>query len=297
MFLPRFRHENSYSRGNKQDIVMTRKLAILSLSAAIAAAIPAGSAIAGTAATQPLAAHRAVYDVKLKDASDRSGITGMTGRIVYEFQGTTCDGYTTNFRFVTRIRSSGGDRLTDQQTSTYEDAKGKTFSFVTKSFVDEKLDRELSGTATNEGDTTVVDLKKPEELEFKLESALFPTAHINDLLARADSGETIYEKKIFDGSEDGDRVMTTTVILGPEKTEAEGDAVNAKPLDGQPYRHVSISYFDDENKENGEELPEYAISFKLYENGVTRDLVMDYGDFVLTGALKQLDLLPQESCR
>jgi hypothetical protein len=29
-------------------------------------------------------------------------------------------------------------------------------------------------------------------------------------------------------------------------------------------------------------LPEYQIAFKLYENGVTRDLLMDYGDFSLT---------------
>ena len=34
-------------------------------------------------------------------------------------------------------------------------------------------------------------------------------------------------------------------------------------------------------------MPEYRISFKLYENGLTRDLQMDYGDFVIRGQARQ----------
>jgi hypothetical protein len=37
-------------------------------------------------------------------------------------------------------------------------------------------------------------------------------------------------------------------------------------------------------------VPEYRISFKLHENGLTRDLVMDYGDFSMTGKLVNLAL-------
>ena len=41
------------------------------------------------------------------------------------------------------------------------------------------------------------------------------------------------------------------------------------------------------------------ISFKLHENGLTRDLVMDYGDFSMTGKLVNLSLfpVPQGSCK
>lgn len=274
---------------------MTRTSAKL-IATVFASVTVAAGMFPGTASAQPLAAHRAVYDVVLKDASDRSGITGMDGRIVYEFQGSVCDGYTTNFRFVTRILSAGGDRVTDQQTSTYEDGAGENFRFVTKSFVDERLDRELSGSAVHKDDSTIVTLKKPQESEFVLGPALFPTAHILDLLHRADEGETVYETKVFDGSEDGDRVMTTTVIVGQKKTGTDGDGKNAGPLKADPFRNVSISYFDEQSENAGEALPNYQISFKLYDNGVTRDLVMDYGDFVLTGALSSLDMLPQESC-
>ena len=54
-------------------------------------------------AAAPLIAHRAVYDLALDKASDRSGIIGLQGRMVYEFNGSPCEGYTVNFRFVTRI--------------------------------------------------------------------------------------------------------------------------------------------------------------------------------------------------
>ena len=248
-------------------------------------------------AAQTLAPHRAVYDVAMKEASDRSGITSTAGRIVYEFRGSPCDGYTTNYRFVSRIRSASGDRLTDQQTTTFEDGTGETFRFVTKSFVDERLDHELSGSAVHRDDATIITLKKPEEAEFTLGPALFPTAHILDLLQRANAGETFYETGIYDGTDDGDRVMTTTVVLGPPATGSEGDGKNAGPLKGDSFRNVSIAYFDPESQAGGETLPEYQIAFKLYDNGVTRDLVMDYGDLVLTGALTRLDLLPQDSCR
>ncbi|QKV18098.1 cell envelope integrity EipB family protein [Oricola thermophila] len=274
---------------------MTRHYTGLAVAFGVMAASVPG--IASTdAIAQALAPHRAVYDVALANASDRSGITGMHGRIVYEFQGSACDGYTTVFRFVTRIRSATGNRLSDQQTSTYEDGSGDTFRFVTKSFVDERLDRELSGSAIRDAEGIVVTLKKPEKAEFSLAPALFPSAHMIDLLNRAHEGEKFYETAIFDGTENGDRIMTTSVVIGPEKTGAEGDGANAGPLKDDSFRNVSISYFDEGNAVGGEAVPEYQISFKLYDNGVTRDLVMDYGDFVLEGALRQIEMLPKESC-
>ena len=129
-----------------------------------------------------LAPHRAVYDLALDKASDQSGITGITGRMVYEFNGSACEGYTVTFRFVTRINTGDTTRLTDQQTTTFEDAEGKTFSFVTKSFVDQNLDKEIKGTATRDGAGVKVELEKPEQQSIDLTTTQFPTQHLVDLL-------------------------------------------------------------------------------------------------------------------
>jgi hypothetical protein len=37
-------------------------------------------------------------------------------------------------------------------------------------------------------------------------------------------------------------------------------------------------------------LPIYSLAFKLHDNGVARDLLMDYGDYVLKGRLVDLAL-------
>lgn len=252
-------------------------------------ASPTLAAGPGTAFAVPLVQHRAVYDLKLTNASDRSGITGITGRMVYELRGSACEGYTVRFRYVTQSSTRDASQLTDQQTTTFEDADGKSFSFATKSYVDQNLDKELRGNATREGDGVKIQIDKPEPKNFELEPAQFPTQHLVDLINRAKTGETFYETSIFDGSEDADKAMTTTVIVGKQANASASDpefkALNA--LGTEKYWPVDIAYFD-ETSEGGEDTPEYRISFKLYENGLTRDLDMDYGDFVIHGQLVDL---------
>jgi hypothetical protein len=263
--------------------------------------LSAASVAAPALAVPMLQAHRAVYDLSLDKASDRSGITGITGRMVYEFNGSPCEGYTVNFRFVTQIATNDTTRLSDQQTTTYEDAKGKTFSFVTKSFIDQQLDKEVKGTAVKKGNGVEVDLDKPQKNVVQLAATQFPTQHLVELIGKAEKGERFYETNLFDGSEDANKVMTTTVVVG-KKTEAEkGDPelpALAK-LAKDKYWPVDIAYFDLSDKGSGEEVPEYRISFKLHENGLTRDLVMDYGDFSMTGKLVNLALFdnaPKKAC-
>lgn len=256
----------------------------------------AASALATSAFSAPtLAPHRAVYDLVLDKASDKSGITSLNGRMVYEFNGSTCDGYTTSYRFVTRINTADASRLNDQQTSTFEDGAGKMFSFVTKSFIDSNLDTELKGTATAEPSGLNVAIERPAAQSVKLDKTQFPTQHLMELIDKAEKGETFYETNLFDGSEKGNKIMTTTVIVGkpagiPE-TDPERKALGTLATDKS--WPVDMAYFD--LSKPGEEESQYRISFKLHENGVTRDLVMDYGEFSMKGQLVDLKLLPATS--
>ena len=87
------------SRSRRSPMRLARPILLASLAAASTPALasPAGN----------LLPHRAVYDLALDSASDRSGITGIDGRMVYEFAGSPCEGYTVTFRFVTRIDTDG----------------------------------------------------------------------------------------------------------------------------------------------------------------------------------------------
>ena len=154
------------------------------------ASVPAtGAAVAAA----PLAQHRAVYDLALDDASERSGITGISGRMVYEIRGSACEGYTVRFRYVTKSDTRETSQITDQQTTTFEEADGHSFSFATKTYTDQNLDKELRGNATRENDGIEVLIERPERKTIELPSTQFPTQHLVDLIDKAKRGETFYE--------------------------------------------------------------------------------------------------------
>jgi EipB-like len=61
---------------------------------------------------------------------------------------------------------------------------------------------------------------------------------------------------------------------------------------------VTVSYFDrDAPAAGGEQTPVYAMSFELYENGVSRALVLDYNDFVISGELGKFDVKDSKPCK
>lgn len=251
-----------------------------------------------SAATVGLVPHRAVYEVVLKEASDRSGIESVRGRMVYEFSGSACKGFNTQFRFVTRIDVGDGLRVTDQRSTTFENVAAGTFRFENKSFTDDQLDKNVSGAASEADGKVKIELTGPDKRAVELAESRFPAEHMLEVIARARKGERVFESRIFDGSEDGDQTfLTTTIVGGPQKSNATDPEARAlASLGTQDYWPVSIAYFDEKTK--GDQEPIYSQSFKLYENGVTRDLTLDYGDFVLAGKLTKLEVLgkPDVGC-
>jgi hypothetical protein len=61
---------------------------------------------------------------------------------------------------------------------------------------------------------------------------------------------------------------------------------------------VTVSYYDRDAKgKEGEQTPVYAMSFELFENGVSRALVLDYNDFVIAGAMGRFDVKDAKPCK
>jgi len=252
-------------------------------------------ALSPVSASASLLAHRAIYDLDLGEATEKSGVVGIAGRIVYEFTGSACEGYSTNYRFVSQMTLQEAQKMNDYQITSFEEGDGKGFNFVTKFFIDDQLDKETKGSAQLSASNTEVELQKPASEKIELPASQFPTQHMIELIEKAKSGENFYETTIFDGSDDANKVMTTTVIIGKKAQTPETDPEYKAlaTLQGASYWPVSIAYFD-LSKEDGEELPDYSISFKLYDNGFTRDLVMSYGEFSIKAKLVGLDVIDQK---
>ncbi|WP_349357302.1 cell envelope integrity EipB family protein [Stappia sp.] len=264
--------------------------------------------IAGLAPLDPAAAaglltHRAVYDLSLAETSQAAGLSGVEGRMVYEFTGGACEGYSVAFRFVIRVLdASGGGRVTDLQTTSFETPDASAFQFLSKTFVNRKLTEETRGRAEREADDGIrLALQKPTEREETLPGeALFPTQHMRAILNSAEAGETILIADVFDGSESGDKIYETTSVIGPRREGAgepgdEADDAVAK-IGSDAHWPVTIAYFDPQSDTEGERTPAYQLGFLLYENGVSRRLLLDYGDFELRGRLSELTPIDPVPC-
>ncbi|MBO0344747.1 cell envelope integrity EipB family protein [Roseibium sp. CAU 1637] len=282
--------------------VSLRFLGLLSATAACVALLPAlagavevgaspGQSEAGQSTAVVLLPHRAIYNLRLVESDDGAGIGNVRGRMVYDFAGSVCDGYSTSFRFVTEFQDTQGlGQVTDLRSTSYESADGDQLEFISQAYVAQKLMEESKGIAKQEAGKKVVQLSKPTQRTLDLKtSVLFPTQHLVRVIEAARSGDVLVLADVFDGSESGDKVFATTTIIGHSlDTPIPADDASAKGVEAVPQgRHwpVSIAYFDPENAGVGEQLPAYQMSFQLYENGVSRSLKLDYGDFVLQGTL------------
>ena len=68
---------------------------------------PGAAAAAGPG---PFLAHQAAYDLSLKTSRRSPSVEAAEGRIVYNFSGSECEGYTTDFRQVSRLNTGEGRR-------------------------------------------------------------------------------------------------------------------------------------------------------------------------------------------
>jgi hypothetical protein len=261
-------------------------------------------ALAGPIATTPvraepilLAPHRAVYELTLDGSRGARTIEAGRGRIAFEFTGSACEGYSLTYRQVTVLESSeSGAKTSDLRTSQHESGDGRSFRFRNDSkgasdtsVVDGEADKSASGQVS-------VRIRLPKRDSYTADGEpIFPNAQMRDLIAAARAGRTTVSEKLFDGSDDGRKVYDTLAVIGKriEPGPAAGleEAARQPELARMPRWPVTLSYFTPGRSDG---TPVYVLSFELYDNGVSRALRLDYGDFALKGEMKRLDLLPAD---
>ena len=252
-----------------------------------------------------LVPHIAIYDLKLTSSRGKRSLESVRGRIVYDFSGSACDGYALNFRQVTELDSGEGKvALSDLRTSTWEEGEGKSFRFASENYMDDQKISQVDGQADRAKSDVAVKLNKPESKNFDAGVVVFPTEHMRLLIEAAHAGKSLLEVAVYDGSEQGEKIYQSLSVIGrriepdrkPEDAAADKDA-----LAGLARWPVTISYFDKvatpSDDQPGEQIPIYAISFEMYENGISRALRLDYGDFVIDGKMSSLEVKPVKACK
>ena len=273
-----------------------------------------------------LAPHRAIYEMKLGDSRSGSGVTDLSGRMVFEISGSACEGYTQNMRFVMETTNRDGvSSTTDMRSSSWEDGAAGRYRFTVSNYRDQEQTDSTAGNALRSGAVpdkagadkagadksgtdkaagsageVKVELTKPAPAEIKLPGKIvFPVQHSMMLIDAAQANMSLLEADLYDGSEKGEKVYATAAVIGKavkaEPASIAAKVKNAEKLAGLASWPVAISYFD-KSKEKEDSLPVYEIAFRYFANGVSENLVIDYGEFSINGALKEIEFHETPKC-
>lgn len=267
--------------------LLTAALAAACLtSATLAQVVPPATALRTADGFAP---HRAIYDLKLKGARWSADIAGMSGRLVSEFD-DVCEGFTYNQRLVTNMTTADGTTTAGNYwVSTFETADGASFRFLVSNTVDGKQIEKTEGSATRQKDGAAeVSFTGPEGKKIVLPaSTMFPTEFMGQAVAAAKAGKRSFSAHMFEGDGEG-KVFDAYIAIGAERSanEAQLSLPGGEALKDQRAWPVTVSYYPTGTKDD---LPEYETSFLLFENGITSDVTLDYGDFSLSATLRKLE--------
>jgi hypothetical protein len=257
-------------------------------------------ALNGVAAGQgvALAPHRAIYDLALDPTKTSTKIDRAGGRIAFEITGNACEGYAVTLRQVTQLDTGEGKQMiSDLHSITWEDGAAQSYRFRSKNFLNDNLREEVTGSAERAADGGfTAKITVPASEQVKLEGPIvLPTEHLTKLLAAGRAGERILEARIYDGAPDGKKVYDTLAVIGaPIKGDENLEKAAQQPELANMLRYpVTVSYFE---PGKGERTPAYTLGFELYENGISRDLRLDYGGFALRGEMSTLEFLKTTPC-
>src|SRR4030088_1082220 len=112
---------------------------------------------AGAAAT--FLPHQALYELSLVKSRGTASVDSARGRILYNFSGSACEGYTSEFRQVSELNSGEGKvTLSDLRSTSWEDGAGKSYRFKIDTRMNDADSSPVEGVAERTGDHITVKL-------------------------------------------------------------------------------------------------------------------------------------------
>jgi hypothetical protein len=255
----------------------------------IAMALP--SALAKAAEIAP---HRALYTMSLVNARNDSGVVDARGTMDYEW-GETCDGWTIEQRYRLKMRyAETSDVDIVSSFVTWESKDGLRYRFNQKQTRNGEVDQEIRGEARLDGPGKggVAEFTRPQAQSLRLEpGVMFPSAHTILLIDSARDGENFVSRLIFDGATDENAVQVSAVIGA--KVTADPAAATRSPLLERPGWRIRLAFFPvDANAEK----PDYELGMRLLDNGVSQDMVIDYGEYSIRAKLDDIEPLAKPNC-
>jgi hypothetical protein len=270
--------------------------AILALMAAPAAAqAPAGPGHGVTAerleaGIRAMVPHRAAYRLDIGEARN-SGISAVRGAMVFDVQ-DACEGWATRQRMTMTVVDRDGQEIdTVSDYSTYEAKDASRLRFSLTQTTGGAVSQRVAGEAelNPDGSGRVTFAEPGGKVEQLPAGTLLPMRHTVLSVEAARAGRRILSAPLFDGTSDEGAQDTTTVVStwGPPPGETRFPL-----LANQASGRMRIAFFERGAATSGASQPDYEVGLRYFENGVADELVMDFGEFSVSGRLLELSQLP-----
>lgn len=289
MFVPRSQSADGLRSGPKyRSLLGLTAAAVLMLGLVVAG--PPSLAAPDAKAAARLSPHRAAYAMSFGSARSGAGTVDARGVMLIEFS-EACDGWTTTQRVHLDLVNGQGDTVvTDSNFSSWESKDNSAYRFTVKNLSGGKTSEEFQGSAKLGASGGEAAYDGDDGKRFPLTAkTLFPTAHMVELIRRAEAGERTFFNPFFDGATP-DGPQEVNVVIGPK---AKASSKPISPLLNHPSWPIRVAYFDAGNSKPD---PDYEVGLKLYANGVADSFVLDYGDFTVKAELERIEPLPKIGC-
>lgn len=246
-----------------------------------------------------LQSHRASYDISLySTAGGAAGVVTAKGKMRYQIQ-KVCGVWETESVFSIDVgyEQIGLDTTNWKQT-TRESADGCRFDFTV--YVREKgADRkDLSGTAVCDAGKKRVRLTVPVASEAVLpKSVAFPVQQTLRLLDAARAGKGTVFSYVYDGTRPESLFSTNTAVTaadGFSSPAVKGDADLVKDRKAYCFDTAFFEEFAVPAAADG--APAYEVSLYSYDNGISDQIVQNFGTHRLLSVLTDLERLPDKPC-
>jgi hypothetical protein len=267
----------------------------------LASALAFLSVLGNAASAADLVPYRAVYNLAIASTQPSSGVVGAGGVLLDEWN-ETCDGWTEQEHFYLHLDYGKEDSEPDTADTytnfvTWEAKDALSYRFYMRRASTEGSYDEVRGEARLDGPDKggIAEFSRPKPTTLPLApGVMFPSAHTRFLIERAAAGDHLVTRKVFDGSDVENAGQVTAVIgrkLAPGADPEE--EAPASPLLQRPSWRVSLAFFP---ADSDAETPDYQESLRLLDNGVTEDMLFDYGDYSVRATLGKIEALPRPHC-
>jgi hypothetical protein len=206
-----------------------------------------------------------------------------------------CDGWSSSQRLQLKLFDSAKPAVEiNSRFASWESRDGLSFRFSLASTENGVPDKQFSGEASLQAPGL------PGRAEFTGRDAakmdlpagtVFPARHMMDLIDAAAAGDKIVSRIVFDGTTT-EGPFEINAVIGHKRNAAPEEPAIPKEID-QSYWRMRLAFF----KLGGEETtPFYETSVELLDNGIARDMDLDYGDSVIGAKLERVEVLNRPKC-